>query len=200
MRGVQESMNENKMEYIIREALYQLLKNKNMSFDDLNVSAIAKKAGISRVTFYNYFLDIYDLFQWMTQTRINELLDFKIENKQDLYTFLNHYFSIADDYGIVIKKALDSQKSLDIYKMTMDSQIPIAKKILGSNYFSKGKFYHNVDVSILSSLLYGSYIKYIFDDKEISAKDEIVAHLIENFLEPLLRNDKSLHNQEKCKL
>lgn len=158
-------MNENKMEYIIREALYQLLKNKNISFDNLNVSAIANKAGISRVTFYNYFLDIYDLFQWMTQTRVNELLDFKIESKEDLYTFLNHYLSIADDYGIVIKKALDSKKSLDIYKIVINSQIPIAQKILDSNYLAKDKISSNVDVSILSSLLYGIYIKYIIDDQ-----------------------------------
>ncbi len=47
----------------IVEAMEQLLKNK--SIDTLSITDICQEAGISRPTFYRYFIDKYDVAQWL---------------------------------------------------------------------------------------------------------------------------------------
>lgn len=179
-------MKESKMKFEIRNAMYELLQNKNINFDDLNVSMIADKIGVSRVTFYHHFLDIYDLFQWITTARTNEILNLDISSKQDLYLFLDFYFSIGDKNRIIIKKAVESKKNLAIYSMMNGAQVEVAKKILNSNYLHKDKNYSELDISILSVFLYSNFMNYLLVDYKKYSREEMVSNILNNFIEPFL--------------
>ena len=55
----------------IRIILAQLLTEKELR--DITVQEIAEKAEISRTTFYNYYLDVYDVYEQLENTVLTEL-------------------------------------------------------------------------------------------------------------------------------
>ena len=107
------------MKKIFANALSELLEVKPLN--KISVTDIAKKCGVSRQTFYNYFNDIYDLIEWYYIQEANESLDdysdinnwqkgyirimnWALENKEMV---LNTYHSIQHEYiAIFIYKVL----------------------------------------------------------------------------------------------
>lgn len=61
----------------IAQAFIQLLQEKE--FDKISVSHIMERAGIRRQTFYNYFLDKYDLVEWIFKTDLSEQVTDNLE-------------------------------------------------------------------------------------------------------------------------
>ena len=55
----------------IKIALAQLLQNKELK--DITVQEVAQKADISRTTFYNYFYDVYDIYEQLEKEVLAEL-------------------------------------------------------------------------------------------------------------------------------
>lgn len=56
----------------ISSALEQLLKTK--PFSKITVNELAEECGISRMTFYYHFQDIYDLLEWMVNEELEAFL------------------------------------------------------------------------------------------------------------------------------
>ncbi|MFS1664654.1 dihydroxyacetone kinase transcriptional activator DhaS [Streptococcus sp. zg-JUN1979] len=82
----------------IAKAFKQLLLTK--SFDKISVVDIMQQAGIRRQTFYNYFLDKYELLDWIFETELEEQITdnlsyingFKLLEELLYYIEKNHTF------------------------------------------------------------------------------------------------------------
>lgn len=60
-----------KTKKLIKNALAELLQNKNLK--DITVQEVAQKADISRTTFYNYYYDVYDIYEQLEKEVLAEL-------------------------------------------------------------------------------------------------------------------------------
>ena len=60
-----------KTKKLIRNALAEFMKNKALK--DITVQEIADKAEISRTTFYNYYFDVYDIYEQLEKEVLSEL-------------------------------------------------------------------------------------------------------------------------------
>ena len=61
----------------IAKAFALLLEKKE--FDKISVSNIMELSGIRRQTFYNYFLDKFDLIEWILKTDLQEQVTDNLE-------------------------------------------------------------------------------------------------------------------------
>ena len=61
----------------IAQAFIQILQEKE--FEKISVSNIMERAGIRRQTFYNYFLDKYDLVEWIFKNDVSEQVTDNLE-------------------------------------------------------------------------------------------------------------------------
>lgn len=96
-----EKLSEIKKEKLLDAAYYEFSNN---LLKDASINQIIKKAGISRGSFYTYFDDINDLYEYLIikdkETLEKEILNIVRKNNDDLYqAFLNIFEFIASDYA-----------------------------------------------------------------------------------------------------
>jgi len=51
----------------------------NQPFDKISIRSLMEEAGIRRQTFYNHFIDKYDLLEWIFQTELSEQITDNLE-------------------------------------------------------------------------------------------------------------------------
>ena len=70
------------------------------SFEKISVRQIMEDAGIRRQTFYNHFLDKYELLEWIFQTELREQVTDNLEyiSGYQLLQELLHYFSVNKSF------------------------------------------------------------------------------------------------------
>lgn len=61
---------------LVKKELSQTIKQmaKNRDYSSITVLSLCRECGISRSTFYNHFMDIYDLINWTLETDVVEPL------------------------------------------------------------------------------------------------------------------------------
>lgn len=129
--------------WLIMEALMELLKGS--SFDSITVGAIVRKAGVSRSSFYVYFLDKFDLMDQLTTKVLTELevhyetTQWNDQNKQSLRTSLTN-------------------------KVPLPTTITLLDHVLKYEYFYQDRYREPVFVVRLSELL-GIHLKNIYKDE-----------------------------------
>ncbi|MGI6204659.1 MAG: TetR/AcrR family transcriptional regulator [Anaerovoracaceae bacterium] len=99
---------------VIREALYDLLKEKHLA--QITVKEICEKADINRATFYRNYRDIYDLYEQLEEELTSSVFaDGDIEN--DRYKLLKIIYENQSFYREFFESRLESQyikKVIDI--------------------------------------------------------------------------------------
>lgn len=83
-----------KKELLIKRELARTLQEMSldMPLSSVTVTALTRKCGISRGTFYYHFIDIYDLINWIFDTEIIAPLQAHInENKQNDWSGITRY-------------------------------------------------------------------------------------------------------------
>ena len=70
------------------------------AFEKISVRQIMEDAGIRRQTFYNHFLDKYELLEWIFQTELREQVTDNLEyiSGYQLLQELLHYFSVNKSF------------------------------------------------------------------------------------------------------
>ena len=83
------------MSQVTKRALVASLKNQLLKkpLDKVTISDITDDCGISRMTFYYHFKDIYDLIEWAFEEEASRIL----EGKKDYDTWQQGYLRIFED-------------------------------------------------------------------------------------------------------
>lgn len=106
-------MRKNQQE-IILNALIELLKEKPL--DQINIKLIAKKAKISRVTFYKYFADLQSIFSFIV---FEKLLKHQIDPFSNFYKAMLTIFKLSLEYQVIFKGILKSDQRYQFRKFCM---------------------------------------------------------------------------------
>ena len=86
---------QNMTKYALKESLKRLMLKK--SLDRITINDLTSDCGISRMTFYYHFRDIYDLAEWTCLEESRKALQGKkltIPGRKDLYRFLRLFTKI----------------------------------------------------------------------------------------------------------
>ncbi|MEI3327292.1 MAG: TetR/AcrR family transcriptional regulator C-terminal domain-containing protein [Thomasclavelia sp.] len=173
--------------YIFAQAIKELIKNRPL--DKITVTDIVIKAGMTRQTFYRYFMDKYDLVNWYFEKLV--LKSFRqMENGCSLYEALCLKFEFIQNEHSFFKEAFKSNDYNNLINYDFSCIYSFYKKIIERNLG------HQVDKDIdflLQMYCKGSIdmtVDWILNDMPISIK-EIVILLIEALpkkLEPFILN------------
>lgn len=103
----------------IYESFYELLKKKH--FDNINVSDICQKAGVSRMSFYRNFKSKEDLTLNSFEKILTEIQEnVKKQEKPNQYLFLLAFFNAVEKYKVVIPSFEDTSVSKQMMNQTME--------------------------------------------------------------------------------
>ncbi len=87
---------------VIAAALAELLMEKELR--KVTVQEIADKSDVNRVTFYNHFLDVYDLYDKMEREVLTEMGLLMLELKSlEIEQFYSHLIDYIDDNRAVFR-------------------------------------------------------------------------------------------------
>ena len=94
------------------------------SFEKISVRQIMEDAGIRRQTFYNHFLDKYELLEWIFQTELREQVTDNLEyiSGYQLLQELLHYFSVNKSFYAQLFDIVD-QNDFSSYFQTYCQQL-----------------------------------------------------------------------------
>ena len=104
---------------------------KERPIDKITVKEISEKAGYSRVTFYNYFKDPYDLLNQIEEEFVSNLttaISDNIEQDKVLDNFLYTFNTLINENEMYSQILLNNSNNLSFTKRLQDIVIPLALK------------------------------------------------------------------------
>ena len=113
------------MSQVTKRALVASLKNQLLKkpLDKVTISDITDDCGISRMTFYYHFKDIYDLIEWAFEEEASRIL----EGKKDYDTWQQGYLRIFEDLNANKPFIMNVYRSISrekvenyLYRLTYD--------------------------------------------------------------------------------
>ena len=92
------------MSRITKKAIEASLKNLLLKkpFDKITINDIAEDCGISRMTFYYHFKDIYDLVEWACEEDVKKILEDKDDYKTWTQGFLNLFEEVLKNKPFIL--------------------------------------------------------------------------------------------------
>ena len=92
------------MSQITKKAIEASLKNLLLKkpFDKITINDIAEDCGISRMTFYYHFKDIYDLVEWACEEDVKKILEDKDDYKNWTQGFLNLFEEVLKNKPFIL--------------------------------------------------------------------------------------------------
>lgn len=92
------------MSQITKKAIEASLKNLLLKkpFNKITINDIAEDCGISRMTFYYHFKDIYDLVEWACEEDAKKILDGKDDYKTWTQGFLNLFEEVLKNKPFIL--------------------------------------------------------------------------------------------------
>lgn len=111
----------------IAKAFALLLEKKE--FDKISVSNIMELSGIRRQTFYNYFLDKFDLIEWILKTDLQEQVTDNLEYISGLQ-LVKELFYFFDYNKNLYKQIFNISGQNDIQNFFLDYCRQVVEKII----------------------------------------------------------------------
>lgn len=158
----------------IGEALLELLKKK--SFDSISVSDIVRRAGISRMTYYNYYHSKTEVLSDYLQEIISAYI-LETQTKKDIgnfhdYAHILHCLLFFDSYADFLLTLVDA----DLYSLIIDAiNDYMIKQVLPQYSGSVYELYY------YSGALLNTYIQWLSNGKKESLKE--IAQIIASFVQ-----------------
>lgn len=173
-----------KRKKIIFDALLECLKDKN--YENITINDIAKKSGISRGSFYNYFLDKNDAVKTLVALNLAQYKKIFVEcikeENENLFVGARKSFdiiknSLKDSLNIKVVKNLNFINDImnaivfsKEYEEELDSLLDwlIENTIEGREYLNTRKKMANILLLLITTFI--SSIVAMINEKEISKK------------------------------
>lgn len=117
---------------------------KEMPVEKITVKEIAQKAGYSRVTFYNYFKDPYDLLSYIEEeftSHITKEINHNIKEDKILDNFLFTFDKLINENELYSQILLNNPNNSHFLNHLKDSLIPILMKSFGISSDNKKAVY-----------------------------------------------------------
>lgn len=167
------------MSQVTKRALVASLKNQLLKkpLDKVTISDITDDCGISRMTFYYHFKDIYDLIEWAFEEEASRIL----EGKKDYDTWQQGYLRIFEDLNANKPFIMNVYRSISrekvenyLYRITYDLLIHVI------NEKAKGMNVRDEDKKFLANFYKYAFVGLVLDWIKHDMKDDpniIVADL-----------------------
>lgn len=167
------------MSQVTKRALVASLKNQLLKkpLDKVTISDITEDCGISRMTFYYHFKDIYDLIEWAFEEEASRIL----EGKKDYDTWQQGYLRIFEDLNankpfiMNVYRSISREKMENyLYRITYDLLIHVI------NEKAKGMNVRDEDKEFLANFYKYAFVGLVLDWIKHDMKDDpniIVADL-----------------------
>lgn len=122
---IMKNLQSQRTDKMIRDAFIALLKQNN--FKDITVTQIAQKAMINRQTFYNYYLDKYDLADQLTEKAlkmVEKLIDQRWRSIDDQVSLIDFIKISQNDQHALFNQILSEERDLflTMLNLQVDSQ------------------------------------------------------------------------------
>ena len=159
----------------IEESFIRLLNERPL--DKITIKDIVDDCGISRMTFYYHFKDIYDLIEWAFEEEASRIL----EGKKDYDTWQQGYLRIFEDLNANKPFIMNVYRSISrekvenyLYRITYDLLIHVI------NEKAKGMNVRDEDKKFLANFYKYAFVGLVLDWIKHDMKDDpniIVADL-----------------------
>lgn len=104
----------NRTQKALRESLAELLLEKPIK--TIRVQELTERAGIHRLTFYKYYQDIYDLYEQIQQTLIEDMEHLMMAHNQETgESFYRHIVEYVDNNRNVFRVMFSLNPSYEMY-------------------------------------------------------------------------------------
>lgn len=159
------------MSQVTKRALVASLKNQLLKkpLDKVTISDITDDCGISRMTFYYHFKDIYDLIEWAFEEEASRIL----EGKKDYDTWQQGYLRIFEDLNANKPFIMNVYRSISrekvenyLYRITYDLLIHVI------NEKAKGMNVRDEDKKFLANFYKYAFVGLVLDWIKHDMKDE----------------------------
>ena len=159
------------MSQVTKRALVASLKNQLLKkpLDKVTISDITDDCGISRMTFYYHFKDIYDLIEWAFEEEASRIL----EGKKDYDTWQQGYLRIFEDLNANKPFIMNVYRSISrekvenyLYRITYDLLIHVI------NEKAKGMNVRDEDKEFLANFYKYSFVGLVLDWIKHDMKDD----------------------------
>ena len=107
---------------------------RQMPIEKISVKDVAEKAGYSRVTFYNYFNDIYDLLNYIEDdfiSRFENDISNNISRSLELNSLVFSLDKLLSDHELYTSVLLTNPHSIQFFGRLKDRVIPLALNHFG---------------------------------------------------------------------
>ena len=150
------------MSQVTKRALVASLKNQLLKkpLDKVTISDITDDCGISRMTFYYHFKDIYDLIEWAFEEEASRIL----EGKKDYDTWQQGYLRIFEDLNANKPFIMNVYRSISrekvenyLYRITYDLLIHVI------NEKAKGMNVRDEDKKFLANFYKYAFVGLVLD-------------------------------------
>lgn len=101
--------------HALRDALFEL--SGTVSFDKVTVRQISEQAGVSVRTFYNHFIDKYDLLGWSYEASVEQGFAQVFRPEASLYDFMLWCVRSMDAKGVFSSNALRNTHGRDSFRV-----------------------------------------------------------------------------------
>jgi len=159
------------MSQVTKRALVASLKNQLLKkpLDKVTISDITDDCGISRMTFYYHFKDIYDLIEWAFEEEASRIL----EGKKDYDTWQQGYLRIFEDLNANKPFIMNVYRSISrekvenyLYRITYDLLIHVI------NEKAKGMNVRDEDKKFLANFYKYAFVGLVLDWIKHDMKDD----------------------------
>lgn len=121
------------MSQITKRAIEASLKNLLLKkpFDKITINDIAEDCGISRMTFYYHFKDIYDLVEWACEEDAKKILEGKDDYKTWTQGFLNLFEEVLKNKPFILnvyRSVGREQVENYLYKIVYDPLLNVVEE------------------------------------------------------------------------
>lgn len=165
---------------LLGESFEELLKSK--PFEKITINEIAENCGVGRRTFYNNFIDKYDLATWLYIRQLNAFVEER--DQAQLADFIRHSTEVVSkDLPIII--ALDKYRGQNSFRDSlvepmMDVYIKVIEKYCGHKV--SPEMSQDIELYVCGQITYVGRVIY---GRMIPSPEEVAEFFIRNIPESL---------------